>query len=80
MRQPTREGKHAMGKAAKDDFKKLEQTILKAVIQHREDVLETSVKEHAGRLLKTKGYGRLMADYNREKRKIAFLRNRLEEY
>ncbi|MGG4507883.1 hypothetical protein ABEP00_15825 [Heyndrickxia sporothermodurans] len=60
-----------------EEFNQLQRTILKTAIEHREDVLNSSVKSHAGYLLRKHNYGKLMADYNREKKKIDYLRSQL---
>jgi hypothetical protein len=60
-----------------EEFNQLQRTIIKTAIEHREDLLTSSVKSHAGYLLKKYKYGKLMADYNREKKKIDYLRKQL---
>lgn len=56
------------------EFYQLQRTIIKTAIEHRENVLNSLVKSHAGYLLKKHIYGKLMADYNQEKKKINYLR------
>jgi hypothetical protein len=56
-----------------EEFNQLQKTIIKTAIEHRQNVLDSSVKGHAGLLLRN-GYGGLMADYNKELRKIEYLK------
>ncbi len=44
--------KESCKNSLEDEFYQLQRTILKTAIDHREDVLNSSVKSHAGYLLK----------------------------
>jgi hypothetical protein len=57
-----------------EEFNQLQKTIIKTAIEHRQNVLDSSVKSHAGLLLRN-GYGGLMTDYNKELRKIEYLKD-----
>lgn len=58
-----------------EQYNQLEKSLFDVAINSRESVLDV-VSPHAGHLLKTYGYGRLMADYNEERRKVQFLKKK----
>ena len=60
-----------------EQYNQLEKSLFDVAINSRESVLDV-MKPHAGHLLKTYGYGRLMADYNEERRKVQFLKKKRE--
>ncbi|WP_284141770.1 hypothetical protein [Virgibacillus sp. LDC-1] len=73
MQKLKKEHEYYSENSIEDEFLQLKRTIIKTAIEHRQNALDTSVKSHAGYLLRKHNYGKIMADYNRELKKIDYL-------